>query len=908
MRKLTLKKLPLKRILVHLLQHCLVVGILLTVAGLLLHAYVSVKSIDGTRVYQVLTTMTGDEFEESEIYHDLFRNTVSDITQFVAISGELETNGRFNPLKRIDISEYAGKIQKKDIYEVRADYELDKLIRWGKYGVEYTQKVMSLGEFVNYFGECIFPENFTITEYDELKFDGFYRMGKKSLATGEVELGADGEPIPESVPAYYGKSYDEVLAVDEKMKKSGYTKTQLEGLVLSYIVEKTPEYLNLITDNDRVKIEVSLLNERYGSLNGDKKLMDLTGNWADYLKLQQNLALAIENLTLNYQRYQICKEAYGEGKSNVKYAVRMMTDDGICTYTNMPDVKKQTDAAITEAFSAYQKYLIYYPDSLVFMGNTIVSEEEFYEYVKVYEYAYPETTHIWIGVDTAYTIQGDAFYNASLLYDKIVPSAGKYVGIGALLVFIWLGITIYLTLIAGESEDENGVVVRRLVAFDRMWTELLIILIILFAIGARYGFSRLVGVAEYSNFSDAGHEDREGTLFTLLQYGYFALYGLYLSLGFQLLWYSLVRRYKCNNLWTRSLLYKVTGGLQVVFRFIARHRNSMFIGLMSYNAYLFVNAVAIAAVYEFRDNKSALPAILGALILFDGCVGAILFRKNAERNEILNGMKRIGDGEVDYKLDSEAFHGTNREMAEAVNHIGEGIEIAVKTSMKDEQMKTDLITNVSHDIKTPLTSIINYVDLLKRLGITEEPARGYINILDNKALRLKQLTDDLVEASKISSGNIILKMEKLDLCELANQGIGEFSDKFREANLELVFAGTTVPAYIYADSRRMWRVLENLLNNVCKYALSGTRVYIDLKCEEEHVELSVKNISRHQMNISPDELTERFIRGDSARSTEGSGLGLSIAKNLTKAQGGEFMIHLDGDLFKVVIGFKEYTE
>ena len=274
----------------------------------------------------------------------------------------------------------------------------------------------------------------------------------------------------------------------------------------------------------------------------------------------------------------------------------------------------------------------------------------------------------------------------------------------------------------------------------------------------------------------------------------------------------------------------------------------------------------------------------------------------------MDGINRIRDGEVDFKLDAESLHGANRELADAVNNIGEGIGKAVKTSMKDEQMKTDLITNVSHDIKTPLTSIINYVDLLKRLKITEEPAKGYIDILDNKAQRLKQLTDDLVEASKISSGNIELNREKLNLTELINQGIGEFSEKLEERGLQVVFEKNDMPAYIYADSRRMWRVVENLLNNICKYAMESTRVYIDMEVEDARVRASIKNISKQQMNIKPEELTERFIRGDSARSTEGSGLGLSIAQSLTRVQGGEFRIYLDGDLFKVTLDFPEYQE
>lgn len=329
--------------------------------------------------------------------------------------------------------------------------------------------------------------------------------------------------------------------------------------------------------------------------------------------------------------------------------------------------------------------------------------------------------------------------------------------------------------------------------------------------------------------------------------------------------------------------------------------------LLPYNVFLFSNLAGIVLAYSLREQIMYTVLILIVMVTADGIVGVLMFRRNAEQVEIVEGINRIRDGEVDFKLDTESLHGASRELADAVNNIGEGIRKAVRTSMKDEQMKTDLITNVSHDIKTPLTSIINYVDLLKRLKIQEEPARGYIEILDNKAQRLKQLTDDLVEASKISSGNIELEREKLNLTELMNQGIGEFSEKLEECRLQIVFEEDDVPAYIYADSRRMWRVVENLFNNICKYALEGTRIYIDLLKEEGQVEISVKNISRQQMNIRPEELTERFIRGDSSRTTEGSGLGLSIAKSLVQVQGGNLEILLDGDLFKVKITFPEYT-
>ena len=280
---------------------------------------------------------------------------------------------------------------------------------------------------------------------------------------------------------------------------------------------------------------------------------------------------------------------------------------------------------------------------------------------------------------------------------------------------------------------------------------------------------------------------------------------------------------------------------------------------------------------------------------------------------ILKGIALINEGNLTHKVDESGMHGDELILARAVNSIGESVRTAVETSMKDERLKADLITNVSHDIKTPLTSIINYVDLIKRENIHDAKVREYIEVLDAKSQRLKQLTDDLVEASKISSGNIVLQWEKINLVELLNQTIGEFSEKFEEKALYLVFHAPKSVVYIEADSRRIWRVIENLFNNIFKYALSGTRVYVDLGFLEKEngfkqVMLSVKNISAQPLKVNPEELTERFIRGDESRTTEGSGLGLSIAKNLTEAMKGKFEIVMDGDLFKVNLIFPMLDE
>lgn len=226
-------------------------------------------------------------------------------------------------------------------------------------------------------------------------------------------------------------------------------------------------------------------------------------------------------------------------------------------------------------------------------------------------------------------------------------------------------------------------------------------------------------------------------------------------------------------------------------------------------------------------------------------------------------------------------------------------------------MKADLITNVSHDIKTPLTSIINYVNLLKLEKIDNDRVNNYISILDEKSQRLKQLTEDLVEASKVSSGNVKLDMQQIDLVELVYQTGGEFNEKFESKELTIVTKLPHSAVYIWADGRHLYRVIENLYNNVAKYAMEKTRVYVEVQANDSTAEFSIKNVSERSLaleNSSVDDLTERFIRGDSSRTTEGSGLGLSIAKNLTLLMGGEFDISVDGDLFKANITFPVYKE
>ena len=278
-----------------------------------------------------------------------------------------------------------------------------------------------------------------------------------------------------------------------------------------------------------------------------------------------------------------------------------------------------------------------------------------------------------------------------------------------------------------------------------------------------------------------------------------------------------------------------------------------------------------------------------------------LKKYNRQQNEIKEALQKIYEGKTNIYLEDQELEGVLKEMAVYISDISGGLSNAIEEATKSERLKTELITNVSHDIKTPLTSIINYVDLLKKEEIPNEKIKEYIDILDKKSYRLKKLTEDLVEASKVSSGNVKLNMEEINLKELIHQSIGEFKDRLEGKNLKIEMSMPKDDIKIKADNRYLYRVIENLLSNVTKYALDGSRVYIDLKKERNNIEVSMKNISKDKLNISSEELMQRFVRGDKSRYTEGSGLGLSIAKSLTELQGGDFTIYIDGDLFKVVM-------
>ncbi|MBO5247972.1 MAG: sensor histidine kinase [Clostridia bacterium] len=263
----------------------------------------------------------------------------------------------------------------------------------------------------------------------------------------------------------------------------------------------------------------------------------------------------------------------------------------------------------------------------------------------------------------------------------------------------------------------------------------------------------------------------------------------------------------------------------------------------------------------------------------------------------------IANGDLDHKMDTVFLVGPLKKYGETLNRIGDGLNTAVNERIKSERMKTELITNVSHDIKTPLTSIINYVDLLSKKEAGDEDSAEYLLILKRQSARLKKLAEDIVEASKASSGALVIDPVPCDLGVLLEQTAGEYEEKMKDCGLTVLLEKPEEEVTVLADGKRLWRVFDNLMNNICKYALSGTRVYLTVTQEEERATICFRNVSKDPLNIRPEELTERFVRGDASRHSEGSGLGLAIAQSLTELQGGTFEISIDADLFKVTITF-----
>lgn len=355
--------------------------------------------------------------------------------------------------------------------------------------------------------------------------------------------------------------------------------------------------------------------------------------------------------------------------------------------------------------------------------------------------------------------------------------------------------------------------------------------------------------------------------------------------------HTLAVRCKAGGLFRNTVLWRLCARVCRFFREVAANWSVIRRPVLTFLLYLLMTVITIPTVV--------------LVPVWQGVVLWLLCRWARQWRAVREGTARIVGGEPDDKIDTAKMYRDLREHAGQLNDLGSAIGNAVEERLKSERFKAELITNVSHDLKTPLTSIINYVDLLKKTGVEDPKALEYIEVLDRKSQRLKKLTEDLVEASKASTGALTVNKERLGFIQLLDQALGEYEEKFEKSGLSPVCTAPDHELYVEADGRHLWRVIDNLLGNCVKYAMPGTRVYLDVKAWDGNVVLFVKNVSREPLNIPADRLMERFVRGEESRTTEGSGLGLSIARSLTELQGGAFRLDIDGDLFKAVVSFPE---
>ncbi|MCH5269573.1 MAG: HAMP domain-containing histidine kinase [Lachnospiraceae bacterium] len=905
------------------------------VACLVMYSFISIK-VDNANIptgrINYDWSLFGEEaaFDETEAFDYMLWNALRDIIRYNVAKSQLETDGAFDGGKVIDIKAFVNRRYGEKPEEIvvtengkyqpeAAQYYLRDLLKWNKYGLSYEVWDMAEMDFVFYFGSSLYNtvDGYLNLEQESILHD--YLGDSATLLLYGRDTDADTTQFTIMNEAKVGEDA-EVLGETDLSESVVLVHVAGENKVheaLANILLTNNPVADVYVDNEgNIRVVVNMLTERYRTVN-NHNLADCVASWSEYVTYCDWVEQAVRDLSYNYNEYLGFEERYSAENTNIAYSFEMsMMGESVRVSNLSSDNWDGLDEYYREQ---YGRYMIYRPENMIYesnMGSDIFNEQVIFEAFSRYEYAYPETARIWLGVDTSYPLN-DFLSRADEAYSMLHPYAYLLLAAGAVGLLLWFVLFLFLSVktgwrAAGQNRaDISGTEEREAVLvlnwFDDIPTE------IAAGLGAASAFFLvefgLWFLWEYFRGDNldivCAHRFR-----TACMAGGFVLL---CSLLFCLFWYSLLRRIKAHTIWKNSLVKMLW---QKLIKRPAMALKKLLLKLYDNSGVFFRNLFIIGGIMAlnlilgfwfcnawWHRNLSQLISVSFIVCLMDAGILCIWFYHHIKRKKIIEGIVKIREGELGYQVPTEDMHGENKQLAEAVNSIGAGIKEAVETSMKDERLKADLITNVSHDIKTPLTSIINYVDLLKREKIDEEPIKGYIEVLENKSQRLKQLTDDLLEASKISSGNIILVWETIDLTELLKQALGEFSEKFEEKNLTVMesFSGTEV--CIEADSRRIWRVIENLFNNVCKYALPGTRVYLDMEVQQQGVTLSIKNISAQPLNIPAEELTERFIRGDVSRSTEGSGLGLSIAKNLTELQNGKFNIYLDGDLFKVSLHF-----
>lgn len=849
--------------------------------AMLITNLLSLMNLAGSTDLPSLWTMSQQPFEESQEFNYMVENYMDDVLTQIRLENLFETDGMMNRNKEIDVMEYSKNDTANGENVSGIAYSLEELINWG----EDFDSAESDNYAKNSVIVCQKPE-------------GTYEYYYTSDFMTRVESGVF------DIIMQDGSDVDGFL---QELQNGKYTSS---GFYNFDIVDMEGNILYTDCWNFG-----SALIEKYAP-QGAENLLQVVNNSprlnGKLSVIYDDLAYTLGNIYSDYQNYQMGFEHLEEGNTNFTYIYANNDTKKVVTnktsYENYAELEKNVQNLISEKDV---KYMVIYPKLKDFNSNMNVSKSDKWEKLRSYSSEKKWNSVFAVAVDTTYTIQ-DQFYQNKVAYDNNIPYFKGTTWLLVLSIILFLGATIWLTLEAGRTAEDEEL---HLNGFDHWKTEIAAVLIVLIWIVGSYIGIHFWNGNIYTMINDIPTYLKDGG--TYFEYYYargmdvssaymsaslylpslsiaelaeIYFYGVFTLGCFFMGYVSLIKRIKGRNLWKNSLL-------RVIVRFIYKiydNRKKTTKTVLLLCGFFLVQGIAVL----FRNGVTMLLVLLADVGVFYVVLNGLLLKEKLKK-----GIEEIALGNMEYQIPLQGLRGENLKLAEMINGIANGFHMAVEEAMKNERLKTDLITNVSHDIKTPLTSIINYVAILKQSDIADPKIQGYLDILEAKAQRLKTLTADVVEASKVSSGNISLEYMDVDLVEMIQQTEGEMAEKFEARNLKMIVNLPAEPAVVHVDGRRMWRVLENIFGNAAKYAMPGTRVYADLKLEEDTVDLSLKNVSEHQLNISADELTERFIRGDLSRSSEGSGLGLSIAQSLTTMQGGTFNLYLDGDLFRVNIRF-----
>lgn len=825
----------------------------------------------------VLVGQRPQKYEDTTNFNEQLRSCSYEIVNAIGMRELFETDGEYDPQRIVDIEAYYDKSVINNKNSSGLAYHLEDLVQWGDewYETGIDGSTASGDNSGDNIIVCKRSDN-TYHYYYYEEFQEMINNGELRFVIANDEQGNSSDSILSDLQA--GNFYE-----------GDSSSTEFKGL---------QDAEGKIVYIDCWSYDGYWVEEQYQTVDG-LSVMELANNspvWNGRLsEAYDMLRDSVYRIHDEVTSYQNLESFYLEGDTNFVYLY--VDTDTKRVYTNRKEFKDygKVEQSLTK-ISKLGKYAVIMPDLASF--DTNLNNIEVSEWRDDVKYSGgKENGFIYaVGVDTSYPIR-DAFYTEAKWYEKYGSSArevawiGIAAGIMAVLVIVWL------TVVAGRSDKDDEL---HLNGFDRWKTELAAVIILAVWIVPVMLIGVNLSIASSTSYNVYGNAVKYYAEFGLANQtmSYIVLGGIaavYTCSMFLVGYLSLVRRIKAGILWKNSIL-------RCICRFIKEillHMHVVWKSVIIFGIFVLIHWLAMISSSSLWFLFMLAAEIAAFIYLVKQAIG---------KNRINTGVDKIAKGEVEYKIPLKGLGDDQRVIAEKINSIGAGLDAALEKSMKSERLKTDLITNVSHDIKTPLTSIISYVELLKQENFEDPKIQRYLEVLEAKAQRLKTLTEDVVEASKVSSGNITLEYMNINLVEMIQQASGEFEEKFAARDLKEVMSLPDHEVMIRADGRRLWRVLANIYNNAAKYAMVGTRVYADLYTMDSMAIFSLKNISEQPLNISADELTERFIRGDISRSTEGSGLGLSIAKTLTEMQGGKFDLYLDGDLFRATITFPMGTE